>query len=207
MADIKLTFINESNDQNNSEVVIFQKNVATDFDELAVAWRVIRNCATGWQHEFTYPMEMKISANDSWGNEICAPIVANNGQMFHVYEDLSGNQLGYAGQSASKKEVQLRNDLAKGSIDGKIYKDGKLLALKTGVSPSQKAVFEFLPTLWIGVVSQIEEGEVINSAIMSDINTELVLTGIASASIVMTGGGTGQDALPFTFTLEDVVRL
>ena len=37
--DIQLNFINNSNDVNNSEIVIFQKNVATDFDELAVAWQ------------------------------------------------------------------------------------------------------------------------------------------------------------------------
>ena len=39
--DIQLNFINNSNDANNSQVVIFQKNVATDFDELAVAWQVV----------------------------------------------------------------------------------------------------------------------------------------------------------------------
>lgn len=203
--DIKLNFINESNDQNNSEVVFFQKNIGTDFDELAVAWKVIKNCATGWQHDFTYPMEMKISASDSYGNEIITPITASNGQMFHVYSDSSGNQLAYFGPGASRKEVQLRNDLTKSSIDAKIYKAGKLLAVKTGVSPEQKAVFQFKPTLWVGVVSQIEEGQVMNSAVMSDVNTELGLLGIASADIVMSGGGIGVNATKFQFTLENIV--
>ena len=204
-SDIKLNFINESNDQNNSEVVFFQKNVATNFDELAVAWKVIKNCATGWHHEFTYPMEMKISASDSWGNEIIQPVTARNGQLFHVYSDPSGNQLTFNGPGASRNEVQLRNDLLEGSIDARIYKSGKLLALKTGVSPEQKAVFQFKPTLWIGVVSQIEEGEIMNSAILSDINTELGLLGVASADIVMTGGGVGRGATKFQFTLENIV--
>ncbi|MEW7277901.1 hypothetical protein ABW636_04845 [Aquimarina sp. 2201CG1-2-11] len=205
MSSIKLNFINESNDLNNSEVVFFQKNVGTNFDELSVAWKVIKNCATGWHHPFEYPMEMKVSASDSWGNEISKPIVANNGQLFHVYEDQSGNQLSYDSPGTSRKEVQLRNDLIKGSIDAKIYKSGKLLAVKTGVSPSQKAVFQFKPTLWVGVVSQIEEGEIMNSAVMSDINTELGLLGLKSADIVMTGGGTGVNATKFQFSLENVV--
>jgi len=203
--DIKLNFINESNDQNNSEIVFFQKNVATDFDETTVAWKVIKNCATGWHHSFEYPMEMKVSAADSWGNEIIEPITAQNGQMFHVYNDASGDQLAYAGPGASRKEVQLRNDLVKGSINANIYKGGKMLATKTGVSPEQKAVFQFKPTLWVGVTSQIEEGEVMNSAIISDINTELGLLGVASADIVMTGGGTGTNATKFQFALENIV--
>lgn len=204
-SDIKLNFINESNDQNNSEVVFFQKNIGTDFDELAVAWKVIENCATGWHHTFTYPMEMRISAADSWGNEIIDPVVATNGQLFHVYSDPSGNQLTYYGPGASRNEVQLRNDLGKGSIDAKIYKGGKLLAIKTGISPEQKAVFQFKPTLWVGVVSQVEEGQVMNSAILSDVNTELGLLGVASADIVMSGGGVGKGATKFQFKLENIV--
>ncbi|HAA12551.1 MAG TPA: hypothetical protein DCE41_12985 [Cytophagales bacterium] len=204
MSDIKLNFINESNDANNSSVVIFQKNVATDFDELAIAWKVIKNCGTGWHHEFTYPMTMFLSAADSWGNELVSPMVAQNGQLFHVTTDGSGSDLSYSGPSPSRKEVQMRNDLNQGSIDARIYKDGKLLALKTGVSPGQKAVFQFKPSIWIGVVSQIEEGQVMNSAILSDVNTEIGLLSVASADIVMTGGGTGPNATPFKFTLDNV---
>ena len=52
--DIKLNFINLSNDVNNSQVVIFQKNVSTDFDELAVAWKVISNCGRGDNHPSSF---------------------------------------------------------------------------------------------------------------------------------------------------------
>ena len=44
-----------------------------------------------------------------------------------------------------------------------------------------------------------------NSAIIGDINTEISLLGVASADIVMTGGGPGQNATAFQFTLENVV--
>ncbi len=203
--DVKLNFINESNDQNNSEVVFFQKNVATDFDDIAVAWKVIKNCATGWHHNFELPMEMKVSAADSWGNEIISPIPAYKGQIFHVYKDASGDQLAYFGPSASRTEVHLRNDLFNGSITANIYKGGKLLAAKTSVSPEQKAVFQFKPTLWVGVVSQIQEGQKMNSVIISDINTELGILGVASADIVMTGGGVGPNATDFQFALENIV--
>ena len=48
-------------------------------------------------------------------------------------------------------------------------------------------------------------GKLMNSAVISSINTELSLLGIASADIVMTGGGSTKTATPFRFTLENVV--
>ena len=44
---IQLNLINNSNDTNNSQIVIFQKNVATSFNEIAVAWQVIQDCGQG----------------------------------------------------------------------------------------------------------------------------------------------------------------
>jgi hypothetical protein len=41
--NIHLTFINRSNDCGASEVVLFQRNVVPDLDELAIAWKVIRH--------------------------------------------------------------------------------------------------------------------------------------------------------------------
>lgn len=204
MADIKLNFINASNDKNNSEIVIFQKNEATSYEEIAVAWKVIEYCGQGWNHPFTYPMDMFVSASDSWGN-YSPQKGAANGQLFSVVEDASGDILKYTGQASSLNEVDVLNALEVGAIDANIYKAGRLLATKTGVAPGQKAVFQFKPTIWIGVVSQIEEGAVMNSAILSQINTEISLFGIKSADILMTGGGPGPNSTPFIFTLQNIV--
>lgn len=201
--DIKLNFINRSNDANNSEIVLFQKNVATDFDELAIAWLVIQNCGQGDNHPFVYPMEMDVSASDSYGN-YTPKLPAQNGQMFQMRMASSGDTLGYAGPGSSSKEVQVLNDLSKGAVSASIYKNGKLLAQKTSIAPQQKAVFEFKPTIWVGAASQIEEGAVMDSAIISSVNTELSLLGIASADLVMTGGGPGPQSTAFQFTLENV---
>ncbi|WP_256079635.1 hypothetical protein [Massilia sp. YIM B04103] len=201
--DIKLNFINRSNDANNSEIVIFQKNQATNYDELHVAWRVIKNCGVYDNHPFTFPMAMEVSAADSFGNHT-PRLPATNGDLFHMAKDGSGDVLSRVGPANSSKEVHVRNDLAAGAINAGIFKDGKLLALKTSVAPGQKAVFEIKPTIWIGVASQIEEGKVMASAVISDINTELSLLNVASADIVLTGGGPGPNSQPFTFTLENV---
>lgn len=202
--DIQLNFINQSNDANNSQVVIFQKNLATNFDELPVAWLVIQNCGQGDNHPFTFPVAMQAGASDSYGN-YTPQLGAQNGQLLQVALTPSGNQLVSAGAGTSGQQVQVLNALPKGAINASLYKAGRLLATKTSVAPQQKAVFEFKPTIWIGVASQLVQGQVMNSAIVSSVNTQLSLLGIASADIVMTGGGPGPNAQPFQFNFQNVV--
>lgn len=202
--DINLNFVNLSNDVNNSQIVIFQKNVSTDFDELAIAWKVITNCGRGDNHPFVFPMLTTVSASDADGNYMPQKR-ADNGQVFNVSRSTSGNVLALAGPAPTSREIQLRNDLSQGAITASVFKDNRLLAHKTGIVPGQKAVFEFKPTLWIGTASQIEQSAVMNSAVLSDINTELSLLGIKSADIVMTGGGGGTTATAYQFRLANVV--
>lgn len=57
-------------------------------------------------------------------------------------------------------------------------------------------------SLWIGVAPPVVEGGSQN-AIIGDIPTILDLAGIASADIIMSGGGPGPDPMPFTFQLAN----
>jgi len=222
--DINLNFINQSNDSGNSNVVVFQKNEATSFDalsdapsgvifqkraapgfgELAIAWQVIRNCVQGGNHPFVFPESICVSAADSYGN-FTPQLPAQSGQLFEMVQTSSGDQLKLAGSATSPSEVHVRNAMPQGAVDANIHRGGLLLATKTALAPQQKAAFQFKPTIWIGVVPQIVEGQVMNSAILSQVNTELSLLGVASADIVMTGGGPGPSSTPFRFALANVV--
>ncbi|RXK86887.1 hypothetical protein [Filimonas effusa] len=204
MPDIKLNFVNDSNDKNNSQIVIFQNNESFPFGDAVVAWTVIQNCGAGWNHPFSYPMKNTIAAGDSWGN-FSPQLTADNGQRFSIIEDTSGDILKLTGESTDLKEIEVLNALERGAVSANIYKDGKLLAIKTDIAPGQKAVFQFKPTIWIGVASQVQEGEIVNSAVVSQINTEISLLGLKSADIVMRGGGPGHEAAPYTFSLENIV--
>lgn len=204
MEKIKLNFINKSADTNNSSVLIFQQNVSENFNELAIAWIVIQNCGRLDNHPFTYPLQFDVAASDSYGNYTPQQL-AYKGDAFEMIKDASGDVLRKSTIPATNtKEVEIRNNLTTGAINANCYRDGKLFAAKTNLAPGQKATFEFQPKLNIGVVSQIEEGDIINSAIISQINTEINLFGIISADIVMTGGGAGKNAVPFNFTLENI---
>lgn len=204
MDKIKLNFINRSNDTNNSSVVIFQQNIAEDFGEIAVAWTVIQNCGRLENHPFTYSLNYQVSASDSYGN-YTPRLTAYDGDAYEMIKSTSGDILQLSPVPAtSSGEVEVRNNLGIGSIDANCYRDGKLFAIKKNLAPGQKAVFQFQPRLYIGVVSQLEEGDVMISAIISQVNTEINLFGISSADIVMTGGGPGESATPFNFTLENI---
>ncbi len=204
MDKIKLNFINRSNDTNNSSVVIFQQNIAEDFGEIAVAWTVIQNCGRLENHPFTYSLNYQVSASDSYGN-YTPRLTAYDGDAYEMIKSTSGDILQLSPVPAtSSGEVEVRNNLGIGSIDANCYRDGKLFAIKKNLAPGQKAVFQFQPRLYIGVVSQLEEGDVMISAIISQVNTEINLFGISSADIVMTGGGSGSSATAFNFTLENI---
>ncbi len=203
MSTVQLNFVNKSNDQNNSEIVIFQKNVAADFDEIAIAWKVIKNCGQGDYHPFTYSSLYQVAMSDSYGN-YTPKLSAMPGQAFEMVLAPSGDLIQYSGSAASPKSIELKNSLQRGAVSGYVYRDGSVIAMKSNIVPAQQAAFEFKPTIFIGVASQITQGQIMNSAIISSINTEISLLGIASADIVMTGGGSGANATPFTFTLENV---
>ncbi len=199
----KLNLINQSNDQDNSEVLIFQRNAASDSDELAIAWTVIQNLGQGDNHPFDFPLELTVNATDAWGN-YTPQFSAYPGDAYSMELKASGDQLVfYPPGAALPTDIEVRNDLQVGAIDAYVYRDGKLLATWTGVAPGRKAVFTSNATIFIGVASQVQEGDVMNAAIISSINTELSLVGIASADILMTGGGAGPDD-PFQFQLQNV---
>lgn len=204
-ATIKLNFINQSNDALNSQVVVFQKNSVSSYNANIIAWKVITNCARGSSHPFEYPAAFSVGVRDSWGN-FTPKLKAKPGDVFRVIQTPSGVQLVPNGNVGTVTETDVQNDLAKGAIDAWVYKGGSKLAGLLNVVPGQMATFAFKPTIWIGVVSQITEGQVINEAILSQINTEISLAGIASADIVMTGGGVGKTAQPFMFSLTNVVK-
>lgn len=131
---IQLHFINNSNDQNPSRVVIFQSNVS----------------------------------------DASAPATP-----LHVITSIPGEAYPFALHD-------------RGAIDANIFKDGKLLATKTGLDPHQ-VVIGAIPA------DALQEGSNLTAAILGNAKTELTLTGLTSATIVMTGGGDQ----PLQFTLQD----
>jgi hypothetical protein len=205
--DIKLRFVNRSSDGNRSEVVIYQKNLATSMHSLTVAWKVISYCGRDCYHPFVYPDGYEVCVADGYGN-FSPRMPAENGQLLKLMSTPTGSRrLLRGGLASASNELDVLNDLSQGAVDVCIFRDGRLAAIKTAVTPGQKAVFQYQPVLWIGVASQVMQGMAISSAVLSGTNTELSLMGIASADIVMSGGGPGQGSTPYEFNLENIVSI
>jgi hypothetical protein len=204
--DIRLRFVNRSNDCGNSEVVLFQRDVIPDLDTFAVAWKVIRYCGRDCFHPFVYSTDIDVALGDEHGN-FSPRAAAPAGTRFAVDAHPTGRgRLVPDRAGASGGDVEVVNRMTRGAVNVNAFSAGRLIAVKEAVAPGQKAVFRFTPTLWIGVASQVQESRALHAAVLSSVNTQLPLAGIAAADIVMTGGGTGADAQPFAFALEHVVR-
>lgn len=204
--DIRLRFVNRSNDCGNSEVVLFQRDVIPDLDTFAVAWKVIRYCGRDCFHPFVYSTDIDVALGDEHGN-FSPRVAAPAGTRFAVDAHPTGRgRLVPDRAGASCGDIEVVNRMTRGAVNVNAFSADRLIAVKEAVAPGQKAVFRFTPTLWIGVASQVQESRALHAAVLSSVNTQLPLAGIAAADVVMTGGGTGADAQPFAFALERVVH-
>lgn len=124
------------------------------------------------------------------------------GQAYQMVRAASGDVLEpYPPGASNPEEIDVRNGLTFGAINAYLYRSGRLLAAKTNIPPFLKASFAFEPTIFLGVVSQMEPGQTVSQTDLPAL-TEISLMGMQSADIVITGGG----AAPYKFTLENVVK-
>ena len=204
-SSISLALVNKSEDSNNSDVVIATKNIAPGFEHVLFAWRVVRNLGRGDTHPFQYPIANEVAARDSWGN-VTPQFKAEPGEAFDLVKNDSGDVLQRSQEpSQNPSEIVLRNKLEKGAVDALSYKDGQVAATVTNLEPGENGAFEFHPEIFVGVVSDVKEGEPLSGAAREAVHTQIDLLGIASSDLVWSGGGDGPDANPFEFTLRNVV--
>jgi len=196
-SSVVLNYVNASDIVENFTVVVFQKNLAGS--TTAVAWRTLENVGQGDNHPFIYSNTYQIGASDSFGN-LLGQLDAAPGQLFEVVSTLSGDTLQFLGESSQTRETQLINNLMVGSVGVLLYRDSLLLAEVNNVPPDQDAVFQMGTSLFFVVTSDVVQGESIPSSVISQ-STELSLLGIASADIILTGGGN----TPFQFNFQNVV--
>lgn len=201
---VNFRLINNSNSSGDIDVVVFQKNLAGDLSEDPIAWEMLQVNGPGDFESFVFGSQLMLSFNDSFGN-YSPPQDVQNGDSFEVTTTMSGDEMNLAGLSPSPSEFQLVNSSSTTTIFGNVYRSGKILSKSPAINIGNTYAFQFNPTIWIGVVSGITEGEAIDSSTVSSVNTEISLLGIRSADIVLTGGGAGPSATPYSFSLTNIV--
>ncbi|WP_447727819.1 hypothetical protein [Sphingomonas koreensis] len=202
--DIQLNFINRSDDTNNSRILIFGKNPETSLDEIAKAWIAIPALKPNTTHAVLYTAETGLTVQDSYGN--FTPMQpATPGEHFRVVAGEGGHLVEPAITVGPADQITLANDLMQGAVNACLYKDGHLYLSERNVVPGQTAAFRLRPVIWLAVASETDPDAGSDSAILSSVATEISLLGLASADVVMTGGGSGANAEPLDFTLENIV--
>lgn len=199
--EVKLNFVNRSNDASNVHVLLFGQPPSPAIDEIGQAWRVIDNCGPGWSHPFVWPAAVTLGVVDPHGN-VSPQLDIANGQVAEVVAGDTGTVLKLADQQGPASAITVLNQLPQGFVEAAFFRDGKPYARQL-LGPHTTAVFTLPPKIWIGAALRSEAGAAVGADAISAL-TEINLMGIAGADIVMTGGGQGADAKPFLFTLANV---
>ena len=198
----RLNFLSRSPASRDSVIVLFQKNARSVPGSSEIAWKTIRHCVDGHCHPVAFPDQLEICTGDEFGNYSPRIRVAG-GDHFSVMSTHLGGKLAFRRRSPGRNEVEVCNDLRQGAFDLNVFRDSRLLWRRRSLPPQQRTVFSFPPSLWIGAIPGARQSEPLHAHTAAAPPTLLSLRGVASADIVMTGGGSGPDAAPITFSLEN----
>ncbi len=198
---ITLNFINRSNVEDDVSVVVFQENMAVDVDAPVVAWNVMENFAPLENQILAYPVVFEVDVEIT-GETFTNRVTAEAGQRFVVEKDAGENELVYEGQASFRSWTEVVNALMGEVIQRvNLYKGGKVLMAINNVAPGQVAAFRIPSIMYVAVVSDVVEGQLMDSSVMESTGTaEIDLFNIIRADIVLTGGGSE----PYEFNLKNV---
>ncbi len=191
MNDVKITYVNHSMNLDSPSVFVFTKNEIPTFDALkdGVAWKVIDKIGRGSKCQFVFPIATQICA--SWNNNTChtAMLPADIGGKYAVTKDSSGIVLGTDGDAASTRAIDVCNNVqTTGGVRVSLFKDGRMIMTKNIVAYGQKATFELHPKLYWGLASEIQEGELLSSAVLdSEHFYEQDLEGVTEVTLGLYG--------------------
>jgi hypothetical protein len=207
MEHTKLNFINRSNYDNHNNIVIYQPNEASmSHDEIPIAWKVIKKCGINESHSFLFNTVLEVAIGDSYGN-YKHPLEATPGKISEIGYGRLGVELQLSNKiTYNPNEFGVLNSLRDGSYSVNCFRNARLLATIDYLYPREEVLFRFSDIISISVLSEAEEGKEIDTSLLGDMETQFDLTGVGSADIIMTGGGEGENAEPFQFSMENIKR-
>lgn len=200
---IKLNFINRSSATNNPRLAIFQQsNGGASGEPGALAWRMIGSRAIDDPGPFLLPLQAQAGG---LGADY-PPQLGAAARNMDLEMDMDMDAILRRNRDAIEAAEARGNRQAE---PGNASLDSNAMApvATTTAEPLQDAVSASAPTIRISAVSAMPAGEAMAPAPLSPVDTELSLLGIASADVVITGGGCGPSSTPISFHLENIVRL
>jgi hypothetical protein len=166
----------------------------------------IRNVAAGFDEDSILPWQDQILNQNSFkfnflGNNVIEatvdgvkmkPIVATLHKLYAV--DLTTNSIVEHGASSSPTEFGVINTISS-DIVVTIKRNGNAIE-STTVIPSATKKFQYQPKMLVGASDNLKD-----IMPLAEVNTEVSILGIKSASIVITGG----NGSPYSFSLQNII--
>lgn len=186
--DINIVFVNKSNDQDDSSVLVFMKPTESNFAAQATAWQVIKDIGYNCWHKFTYTLNTSVMVLWDDGKSGTFPMDTTNGKTYALKQTKGGFSLDENGNGNAPNEFDVINKVSVANgISVVAFKDGNPILTKNTIAKGEKAEFVFHPKLYFGLSSEYEIGEVVSSAVMSDEFKEVSLEGLKSVTVTMKG--------------------
>ncbi|HHJ14838.1 MAG TPA: hypothetical protein ENJ79_10810 [Gammaproteobacteria bacterium] len=113
----------------------------------------------------------------------------------HLYQD---------GSAANSDALQVHNGLPEGALRAHLVNRGRVMATSGPIAPGQHALFIPHHHLCVATLDRICEGQHLARDDVNRLTTEFDVHGIASADLIMVGGGFSTDSRPFSFTMENI---
>ncbi|WP_068475034.1 hypothetical protein [Saccharicrinis aurantiacus] len=189
--EIKITYTNKSMNKDLPTVFVFTKNEIPTFDVLkeGVAWRTIPDIGRGSSSSFVFPIITEVGATWKGGMNKTQVLSSDIGKRYTVSKNDTGIVLAQNGNASDTKSIDINNDAnIPDGVSASLYKDGKLMMTKNIVGYGQKATFVLKPKLYWGIASEIQEGALLNSAVLNtDHFFEQDLEGVTEVNISLNG--------------------
>ncbi len=199
----RLRFWNLTQVLNHPDVVIAQRPLDRRDNRTVVVWRVIRRCAHGCYRPFSYDSTAELTVSDVYGNysphQPAAP-----GSRYGVSPTFHGRRLYQEGSAANSDALQVHNGLPKGTLRAHLVNRGRVIATAGPVGPGQNALFIPHHHLCVATLDRVCDGQHLAPGDVHRLTTEFDIYGIASADLIMVGGGFSTDSKPFSFTMENI---
>ncbi|HEX6096875.1 MAG TPA: hypothetical protein VF432_11170 [Thermoanaerobaculia bacterium] len=186
--NISIRYENHSSDT-VSDVLVFTKNTRADLDALPpTAWQVISRVGYNGYHQFVYTIDTKIAVAWDGGNTGVMPSDTSEGTVWSLTTVGNDYELQQSGLATLTNEIDVINDVhVDNGIAVTLLKDGKPIMTQPLVAYGEKAEFGLMPKIYVGLVSNIIEGETLKSAVMSKDFTMFDLTGLKSFTFGLFG--------------------
>lgn len=186
--------IDNSNDASLKRVLIHVRNQANGFEEdTPLIWKdyIVSQNITHDFHPFK-PIYLQISYPDQG---IYFPTFQPTvGKKYYI---LNG-EITQESAASPSTETHVHNNHDSYNMSVQVVRDHSVMDSKI-LTPGSIFKYKYRPNFWIQITDLESEGD------PSDANTEISVLGVKSAHVIVTGGGAGPSAMPYSFTLTNII--